>query len=139
MPNSPLTARCALAACALALAACAPLVAPSCAAGATGAVSDLLYFGTSRPGGVVSAQDWARFLADSVTPRFPQGFTAWPASGQWRSADGTVVREGSFVLSIVHPRSDAAEAAVAAIASEYKARFRQESVLRASSPVCAAF
>jgi hypothetical protein len=102
-------------------------------------VSELLYFGTSMPSGTISADDWSSFLAISVTPRFPQGLSVWQAAGQWRSADGSLKHENSFVLSLVHPESATAEAAIQAVVAEFKSRFQQEAVLRVRSYVCASF
>lgn len=107
-----------------------------CAAGETAAVSEWLYFGTARPGGAVSPQEWSGFLASVVTSRFPAGLTAWPAAGQWRSADGSITKEDSFVLNLVHPGDAAAEQGVISVVAEYKTRFIQEAVLRVRSPVC---
>jgi len=112
---------------------------PGCPAGTRAAVSDVLYFGTARPGGVVSAAEWSGFLSDEVTPRFPAGFTAWDASGQWRSATGSIDREGSHVVSIVHPGDAPSDEAVRAIIAAYKARFAQEAVLRVTTSACAAY
>lgn len=131
-------ARLAAAAIAASLCACAA-VEPACPAGLAPAASDVLYFGTARPDGEVTAADWDAFLRDAVTPRFPDGFTAWRAAGQWRSADGRIVREGSYVLTIVHPEDAKAEAAIRAIAGDYKARFRQEAVLRIESRSCVSY
>ncbi|HLX24600.1 MAG TPA: DUF3574 domain-containing protein [Usitatibacter sp.] len=110
-----------------------------CATGQQAAVSDILYFGTSKPGGTVSPQEWSEFLRDVVTPAFPDGFSAWPAYGQWKSGKGDIQREGSYVVSIVHREGDAAEAGIRALVAEYKSRFHQESVLRVSSPSCISF
>ena len=73
------------------------------------AVHDSLYFGTAKPDGVVSAEDWARFLESIVTPRFPQGLTSTRASGQWRGPDGEIVREDSHVLQLLHPDDEPTE------------------------------
>ena len=108
----------------------------ACAPGEERSVSETLYFGTARAHGVVTAGEWEDFLRTAVTPRFPRGFTAWPASGQWQGADGAIVREGSYVLSIAHAGDDASDRSVRAIAADYKARFAQESVLRARSIAC---
>ncbi|GAA0765666.1 DUF3574 domain-containing protein [Ideonella azotifigens] len=110
-----------------------------CAAGETRAISDTLYFGTARPEGAVSPEDWAEFLRSSVTPRFPQGLSVWPAAGQWRGADGAVVREASFVLSLLHEDDAASDAAIRALVADYKRRFLQESVLRVRADVCMSF
>lgn len=120
------------------LVGCAAAQGDSCAAGESRA-SDTLYFGTAAPGGVVTREEWDRFLREVVTPRFPQGFTQWDASGQWRSADGAIVREATHVLLVVHPADPQAEANVRAIAAEYKSRFGQEAVLRVRSEACVSF
>jgi len=131
-------ARLAIAAIASSLCACAA-VEPGCPPGLAPAASDVLYFGTAKPDGEVTAADWDAFLRDVVTPRFPEGFTAWRAAGQWSAADGRIVREGSYVLSIVHPEDAKADAAIRAIAGEYKTRFRQEAVLRVESRTCVSY
>lgn len=101
--------------------------------------SESLYFGTATPSGTVTAADWQGFLNDTITPRFPEGLSVWPASGQWKSAAGNIVREGSYVVSLVHPESPAASAALDEIVREYKTTFQQEAVLRVRGPVCVSF
>lgn len=123
----------------LALSGCAAVSGPACAAGEQRAVSEWMVFGGAKPDGVVSASEWSAFLQDTVTPRFPQGFTAWPASGQWRGADGHVIREPSYVLSLVYAADGSSEAQAQAVVSDYKARFQQEAVLRVRSPACMSF
>lgn len=102
-------------------------------------VGELLYFGTEKPGGVVTPEEWSVFLAKTVTPRFPQGLTVWQGAGQWQSAAGQLTREPSFVLNVHHPDTEAAERAVREIMAEYKSRFRQEAVLRVKSLACVSF
>ncbi len=120
-----------------ALAGCATVASQPCAAGERAAISEWQYFGTAKPGGgTVSDAEWDTFLREAVTPRFTQGFSHWPVSGQWLGADGQVVREASHVLAVVYPAEPQAEAAAQAIASEYKARFQQEAVLRVRSRSC---
>ena len=98
-------------------------------------VADRLYLGRSIPGGgTVSDGEWAAFLAEVVTPRFPDGLTVLRGEGQWRDAAGAVVREPSFVLELYHPPGAAADAAVEEIAAEYRRRFRQEAVMRVRAP-----
>src|SRR5262245_11167940 len=84
---------------------CSALQATACRPGERRMASELLYFGTARPNGTVSVAEWSSFLASAVTPRFPQGLSAWPATGQWQSADGLLIREDSFVLNLVHAGS----------------------------------
>jgi len=120
------------------VAGCASMAPATCRDGEL-AASDLLYFGTAKPDGAVSAAEWSDFLRDVVTPRFPAGLTAWQASGQWRSARGSIDREASHVLSLVHPDDAASEEAVRAIVAAYKSRFRQEAVLRVTTRGCASY
>jgi hypothetical protein len=124
---------------AAALTACASMHALSCRDGAQSAIHDSLYFGTGKPNGVVTPQEWAEFLKGTVTPRFPQGLTVSPALGQWRGADGAIVRETSHVLQLVHPDDAASESAVLALVAEYKAKFQQEAVLRVKAQACVSF
>ena len=85
-------------------------------------------------GGTVSDSAWAVFLREVVTPRFPDGLTVYRAEGQWREDGGRVLREETFVLEIVHPDGPSAEADFREIAAEYKHRFRQQSVMRVTTP-----
>jgi hypothetical protein len=104
-------------------------------------VVDRMYFGRNiADTATVSDSAWAIFLSDEVTPKFPSGFTTWPAEGQWRGSDGVVVHERTFVLEIVRP-VDASDpmSAIDRIIKEYKRRFRQESVLHVSTPGLAEF
>lgn len=109
---------------------------PRCHSGERLAVEDTLYFGTQRPNGVVTTDEWSHFLGEVVTPRFPRGLTVVDASGQWLSASGTPVRESTHFLQLVHPDDAADDALVAGVVSEYKGRFAQESVLRVKVQAC---
>jgi hypothetical protein len=120
-------------------AGCAAVRDIGCAEGEHRSVSDMLYFGTSRAAGTVTAAQWSTFLRSSVTPRFPEGLTAWPAAGQWRTAGGAVVHEASYVLVLIHPDDDASEASVRAVIGEYKSRFDQEAVMRVKNHACVSF
>lgn len=110
-----------------------------CGSGERRFVNDQLYFGTAKPTGVVTSEEWTEFLRTAVTPRFPQGLSVWLALGQWRSADGSITHEESFVLNLVHPEDEPNESAVRAITTEYKSNFAQESVLRVKSYACVSF
>jgi len=58
-----------------------------------------LYFGRSIPGGgMVSDDEWDKFLAEVVTPRFPNGFTILKATGQYRETNGTIDKEPSEIM-----------------------------------------
>lgn len=100
------------------------------------AIQEVLYFGTQTPSSHVTQEEWEQFLAEVVTPRFPEGLSSWSASGQWRSASGQIVREPSYVVSLIHPDDPTAHRAIQEITSAYKTRFQQEAVLRISSSTC---
>ncbi|HEX6040369.1 DUF3574 domain-containing protein [Longimicrobium sp.] len=123
---------------ALALGACAPAVRahpPSSAPAVEAWMADRLYLGRTIPGGgTVSDSAWTAFLAEVVTPRFPDGLTVLRGEGQWRDPAGVIVRESSFVLEIYHADAAAVDAALEEIAAEYKRRFRQKSVMRVRTP-----
>lgn len=97
-----------------------------------------LFFGRSiADRGMVSEEEWQRFLDEEVTSRFPAGFSVADVDGQYRNAGGGIARERSKQLLIVGPGGD--ETKLNAIRDAYKRRFNQESVLLVESPVCAAF
>jgi hypothetical protein len=122
------------------LGACSSFKPPSCPAGQEAVVQELVYFGTAMPAGaVVSAGDWAQFLADTVTPRFPDGLSVWQAAGQWRSESGETVREASYVLNLTHADTPEANASVRELMAVYQDRFKQEAVLRVTSAACMSF
>ena len=100
-----------------------------------GVIADRLFCGQSIPGGgSVSEDEWNAFIREVVTPRFPDGLTIWSAEGQWRGADGTIVREPVRIIEILHPFSSQFDTLIDEIAEEYKRRFRQEAVLRVTMP-----
>lgn len=111
----------------------APATAPASVVKAEKYYRTELYMGTSIPGGgAVSGNDWEKFLAEVVTPLFPDGFTLLDGRGQYREASGTIAKEPSHVLVFLYVRSQrkSAGAKIENIRSEYKKRFSQESVLR---------
>jgi len=111
--------------------ACAPL--------GTAYTRTTLYFGLTRPKGMVSEDEWQAFLRDDVTPRFPDGLTVLEGDGQYRRTDGTIGRERSKVLVILHDEKPTTRAALGDLVGRYKEVFAQESVLWESARVCAAF
>jgi len=116
-----------------------PASVPECGPMGASSMRTTLYFGLNRKRGSVSEGQWRSFLRDRVTPRFPQGLTVWEANGQWRRADGVIVREPAKVLLLVHDDSPAVKAAILAIIEDYKKAFEQESVLWETARVCATF
>lgn len=96
-----------------------------------------LYFGRSIPdGGLVSDEEWNKFLADVVTPRFPEGFTILKATGQYREHDGTIEKESSEILVFFYPVKTrvSSRRRIEEIRRAYIKQFKQESVLRLDYP-----
>ena len=111
-----------------------------CELGDAPMVRDVLYFGRNRPsGGVVTDAEWQQFLAEIVTPRFPDGLTIVEATGQWRGKSGAIEQERSEIVTLLHKGDESAKAAVVAITAEYTRRFHQEAVLRERTTTCAKF
>lgn len=122
------------------------MAAPSCLPGEEGFTESRLYFGRSIAGqpepDAVTEADWAAFVAAEITPRFPNGFTVLDGTGHWRGDEGgTTEREYSKVLEVLSPTPERAQAAekLKAIASAYRTRFRQQSVLQSGHTVCTRF
>ena len=131
----------ALGALLLVLAGCAAAPQP-CPAGASPATIAEAYFGRNvKTRAPVTEAEWVRFMADTVTPAFPDGLTVLDGAGQWRNAAGQISREDSKVLLLVLPGQDqaAARARLAPVTAAWKARFAQESVLTVFRQGCAAF
>lgn len=134
----------------VALGMAVPVLAPSLdlARGAKPCVQDTaefarteLYLGLARPdGGVVSDEEFGRFVAEHVRPNLPDGFTVVPGEGHFRTAQGRAVSEPSRVLVVFVPRADAdAQLRIERVRAAYRTRFMQESVLRVDDVSCVSF
>lgn len=113
----------------------------SCAGPATLYRRTELFLGLSRPGGKpVTIGEFARFLKEVVTPRFPAGFTVLEGHGQFRDRHGTIVQEDARIVVLLYdPLDRTAGARIEAIRRAYAQAFRQESVLRADGTACVWF
>jgi len=127
----------------LLLAACATPPPPAaCPPGMQQATVAEAYFGRSAQGrGEITEEEWRAFLADTVTPAFPDGLTALDGAGQWRNAEGRILQERSKVLVLILPGQDAAtaRARLRPVEEAWKARFRQQSVLTVLRGGCVSF
>ena len=89
---------------------------------------------------MVDDAEWQAFLAEAVTPRFPDGLTVLDAKGQWRGSDDVVQRESSKVLIILVPNDDEdAEELIEKVIEVYRHEFNQKAVLKTVSKTCVAF
>lgn len=93
-----------------------------------------LFFGLARRDAAnVTETQWQTFVDTEVTPRFPDGLTVLPASGQWKGDDGQLVREPSRLLILFYPPSPDAHAKIETIRRRYCEQFTQDAVLRADA------
>ncbi|MCA3303990.1 MAG: DUF3574 domain-containing protein [Roseomonas sp.] len=125
----------------LLLAGCATAPQP-CPVGASPATIAEAYFGRNvKSRAPVTEAEWARFMAEVVTPAFPDGLTVLDGAGQWRNAAGQISREDSKVLLLVLPGQDQATASarLTPVTAVWKARFAQDSVLTVFRQGCAGF
>jgi hypothetical protein len=123
---------------AVTLTACAqPGAPPVCTAPLKPALEVDLYFGRDKQGGgEVSEAEWAAFLADTVTPRFPDGLSVLDVSGQAREPSGRIVRERTKLLVVVVFDAPAHQAKIREVVETYNKRFGQHSVFRTEQAVC---
>jgi len=114
-----------------------------CPAGTPPATMAELHVGLDRGPALpdVTTAEWDAWLAEEVTPRFPDGLTAWDAAGQWREPGGVVTRQQAKVLRLVLPGADRAASAtlVAPMVAAAKTRLGQQSVLVVLTSTCAGF
>jgi hypothetical protein len=109
-----------------------------CGPTSTAQIRTMLFFGLSKPKGSVSELEWQLFLRDEVTPRFPDGLTAWDARGQWRAPAGSLEHEQSKVLLLVHPDTPTARQSIQQVIAAYRKAFEQQAVLWETARVCVA-
>jgi hypothetical protein len=101
-----------------------------------------LFFGRNIPGRApVSEAEWADFVAQVITPNFPDGFTVFDgALGQSRDPQsGAIIREPpKILLAAAYPRPDLKDR-IAATIEAYRARYPQKSVGLLTRWECGAF
>lgn len=119
---------------------CSGLGSAVCPDGTEEFVNYQLFMGRSTAdGNIVNDADWDSFLADIVTPRFPDGLTVLDGRGQWRNSTGVIEKEQSKVLIILAPPGEDAMRSIDEVSGEYKSRFNQESVLKVVEDACVSF
>ena len=101
-----------------------------------------LFFGRNIPGRApVSEAEWSDFVAQVITPNFPDGFTVFNgAAGQsGRPQGGMIAGEApKILLAAAYPRPDLKDR-IAATIEAYRARFPQKSVGVLTRWECGAF
>ena len=97
-----------------------------------------LFFGLAdATGKVVTEEEWQRFLADTITPRFRAGLTVLEGRGQWLEPTGNLQREPvRVVMGAVAADTDRSMKLVDEISAAFQARFGQDPVFRMWNPAC---
>ncbi len=100
-----------------------------------------LYFGRDRRGGApVSEAEFDAFAAGVLGRAFPDGFTVFDASGQWREPQtGTMTREATKVVQVGAPAGVDMRERLEEVIDAYKRAYQQVAVGVVSSEACGAF
>lgn len=103
------------------------------------ATQTTLYFGLKTDDGKgVSEQAWTRFLAEVVTPRFPDGLTVLSAYGQGGSDPATadrVLAEMTKMLIIVRPDTPEAAQKIEEIKAEFRRLYSPTGIFHTEAAV----
>jgi hypothetical protein len=95
--------------------------------------------GNGDRGGITQA-DWSGFVANELTPRFPDGFTVIDSTGQWLNPQqGAIIKEDSKVVEIVLPSDTYDAAKIDAVIDAYKHQFKVLSVGLIVQTACVRF
>ena len=99
-----------------------------------------LYFGLATRQGEVTAADWSAFLAEEVTPRFPDGLSVVDIYGQWQGKNETTPeRLRTKMLVIDYPDTPENRARIDAIRSAWRQKTGDQSVMRVTEPADVSF
>jgi hypothetical protein len=133
--------------CALALAACDTL-APKQPAGPVCPLPGQeryaiaqLFFGRDIAGrGPITDAEWNDFVARTITPQFPDGFTVIEGAGQYYDqASGKLIQEPSKILLVAADPDSDLRTRIGSVIAAYRRQFQQRSVGVITSEACAAF
>ena len=84
--------------------------------------------------------EWAEFAAQTIAPKFPDGFTVFDEEGQWRNPQTGQIAHGrtKILLVAAKPEPDLS-GRLSAVIDAYKAQFHQQSVGIVTSTACGQF
>jgi hypothetical protein len=105
--------------------------------GVTAFVRTQLYFGTAKAdGAAVTEGEFKAFVDEVITRRFPDGLTVVKADGQFKAADGCIVKEQSYVVTLLYPAESQKDGShkIEIIRRLYMTLHDQQSVLRVDDP-----
>ena len=100
-----------------------------------------LFFGRNIKGRQpLTDAEWAEFAAQTISPNFPDGFTAFDGEGQWRNPrTGQIAGGGTKILLVAAKPGPDLSRRLSAVIDAYKAQFHQQSVGIITRDSCAAF
>jgi len=99
-------------------------------AGSTGWAESVVYLGRDIPGGgQVAEEQFNKFLAQEVTKDFPKGLTVLDAYGQMQKDDGTIEKQLTWVILLVHGDDSANRDAVGVVVDAYRRQFGDPQVM----------
>lgn len=114
----------------------APAAAPAAASHRSGWVKTELYFAAQLANGrPISPEAWSAFLAEVITPAFPNGLTVYEASGQMKEAGGTIRRQPTWVVVILRPTGAEQDRQVQSVLTGYQRRFAGANLMWVDIPV----
>jgi len=133
--------------CALALAACDTLApkqaaAPACPLPGQGRYAIVqLFFGRNISGrGPMTDTEWNDFVARTITPQFPDGFTVIDGTGQWYDqTSGKLIHEPSKILFVAADPDSDLKTRIGSVINAYRTQFQQRTVGVITSEACADF
>jgi hypothetical protein len=96
-----------------------------------------LYFGQSKPGGgMVAEEEWKKFKEDHIARIFKEGSTTYEAAGHWYDPEThKLITEPTFVVIYFHKKSPLLSKQIDSLTELYKTTFQQQSVLRVDKKV----
>lgn len=95
-----------------------------------------IYLGTeSIPGYDISKTEFTRFMDTVITKYFPKGFTLYETYGQMQEPNGTITKQETWVLVIVHEKTEERNKAITSVVEEYRKQFLNAEVMTTTSPV----
>ena len=100
-----------------------------------------LFFGRNiKARGPLTDAEWAQFVAETITPNFPEGFTVFDGQGQWRNPlTGNIADGRTKIVLIAAKREPDLTRRLSSVIDIYKTQFRQQSVGTIIRKSCAAF
>jgi hypothetical protein len=100
-----------------------------------------LFFGRGIKGREpVTDAEWGEFLAQTITPNFPEGFTVFDGEGQWRNPQTGHIAAGRTKILLVAAKQEPHLARrLSVVIDAYKTEFHQQSVGVITRDSCAAF